>query len=366
MEGRKRYIIYMHIFPNGKKYIGVTNIRSGETYDKACLRRWGNDGTGYKTQIVWNAICKFGWDNVKHRIIATDVPENEIDELEIDLIKKYNTQIDSGRGYNVDYGGKHRVVSDRTRKKISEALSGEKHPNYGKHHSEITKERIRNSNLGKIVSEESRRKMSASQTWQKGENNPRYGKHCSDETKDKIRKQLKGRYIKEKSYWYGKHLSNHTKQILSSKAKDRYKDKHNHPNYGKKMRHETCLKISQMNSHPILVYNLFGEFVDEYKSATYYANMINVSVSAVCNAAKFVTITCKDKLIFYKDDFTETELHNRIEYLKNTRKFKKFYYYNKTKPLFDKGYTRKQVSEMVGISWDVSDACYKMMLQEVA
>jgi hypothetical protein len=40
-------------------------------------------------------------------------------------------------------------VSDATRKKISIALSGENHPNYGKRCSEETKEKMSNSLKGK-------------------------------------------------------------------------------------------------------------------------------------------------------------------------------------------------------------------------
>ena len=40
--------------------------------------------------------------------------------------------------------------SDETKAKISKAMSGEKHPLYGKHRSEETKEKIRNSSKGQI------------------------------------------------------------------------------------------------------------------------------------------------------------------------------------------------------------------------
>ena len=60
----------------------------------------------------------------------------------------------------------HRHVSDYTRKKISEAMSGENHPWYGKHHTE-----------------ESKKKISESKS---GENHPLYGKCHSEETKKKM------------------------------------------------------------------------------------------------------------------------------------------------------------------------------------
>ncbi|MDY4818663.1 MAG: NUMOD3 domain-containing DNA-binding protein [Bacilli bacterium] len=362
----REWAIYMHTFPNDKKYIGVTVINENETPEQACLKRWRPDGSGYKTQRVGRAIKKYGWDNVKHEILFERVSEDEVDDLEISLIKKYNCQIDEGGGYNVDYGGKHRIVSDYTRKKLSEALSGENHPYYGTHRSEETKKRIGQAQIGKFISEETRKRISKAQTWQKGENNPRYGQHCTDETKEKIRKALKGKYTGENSYWYGKHLSDETRQKLSEKAKERFKDKTNHPSYGAKLTKEQCERISQRNSKPILVYDLFGNYIGEYKSASYYADLMGIGFSAVCNAAKFNVKTCENRLIIYKDEFTEEELKRRLDSFKETRKFAKYYYYNSAKLLFDKGFNRKDVADELGISWGLADACYKLMQEKVS
>lgn len=359
----KKWVIYMHIFPNNKRYIGVAIINEGETPKRACINRWGHNGEGYKTQRVYRAIKKYGWENVKHEILFECVPEDQVDELEIYLIKKYNSQIDEGNGYNIDYGGKHRIVSEYTRRRLSDSLSGEKHPNYGKHHSEETKRRIALGNIGKVVSEESRKRMSDAQNWQNGENNPRYGKHCTENEKRNISNGVKKYYDSHDGYWKGKHLSSESKRKLSDKAKERYKDKTRHPNYGVKFSQERCDEISKRNSKPILVYDLFGNYLGEYKSCTYYANLIGISFSAVCNAAKFNTITCDNKLIFYKDEFSEDELTRRLDSFKDTRKFKKYYYYKSAKELFDIGYTRKQVCNCLGITWEISDACYKLMLE---
>ena len=351
----------MHTFPNDKKYIGVAIISNDETPEQACLKRWGYSGEGYNTQRVGRAIKKYGWENVKHEILFERVPEDEIDDLEVSLIQKYDCQIENGKGYNIDFGGKHRIVSDYTRKRLSKALSGKNHPKYGKHHSEETKRRIGEAQIGKFVSEESKEKMRKAQTWQKGKNNPRYGQHCTDETKQKISQALAGKYTGENSYWYGKHLSDETRKKLSEKAKERYKDKTKHPTYGTKLSKERCQEISERNSKPILVYDLFGNYIAEYKSASDYAEQIGVVFSAVCSAANFNVITCKDKFIFYKEDFSEIELLRRLEFLKTTRKFKKYYYYKRAKELFDQGFTRKQVSEELKITWDLADSCYKLM-----
>ena len=42
------------------------------------------------------------------------------------------------------------------------------------------------AHIGKIVSEETKKKMSENHVDYSGQNNPNFGKHCSDETKGKI------------------------------------------------------------------------------------------------------------------------------------------------------------------------------------
>ena len=78
--------------------------------------------------------------------------------------------------------------------------TGDKNPFYGKHHTEETKERLRQQSIGRKPSEEARRKMSVSSTerWKneeyrqlitsmvQGENNPHYGKKHTDEVKNRI------------------------------------------------------------------------------------------------------------------------------------------------------------------------------------
>ena len=66
--------VYKHTFPNGAVYIGKTNMLPED--------RWLN-GWGYKTSpLMFNAILKFGWDNVQHEIIADNLTETEALEIE--------------------------------------------------------------------------------------------------------------------------------------------------------------------------------------------------------------------------------------------------------------------------------------------
>lgn len=361
MTNKKLWCVYMHIFPNGKKYIGVAIINDGQTPLEACQKRWGNNGSGYNTQRVGRAINKYGWENIKHKILFERVSEDEIDDLEIFLIQKYDTQIDNGKGYNVDLGGKHRIVSDSTRKKLSKSLSGEKHPMYGKHKSEETKKKIGKAQIGKFVSEETREKIRKAQTWQKGKNNPRYGKHCTEETKRKISEALSGKYVGEDSYWYGRHLSDESKEKLRQKALIRYSDITNHPNYGKPCPEKTKQAISDKNSKSVLVFNLLGDFVIKYKSASECADDYGIVFSSICNAANGNHLVVLNKfIIIYEDDYSDELLNSRLIEIRNTkRKYTYLNYIEKVVSLKEQGYKTSKIMEEVGIKRDMYYSCIR-------
>lgn len=102
------WTVYVHIVPKeirsspdrndyfDKYYVGITS--------KSTKRRWGKDGNGYKNQIFWHAIEKYGWNNIQHEIIAEHLTEDEACEMEdklIVLLKSYK----GGHGYNRERGG---------------------------------------------------------------------------------------------------------------------------------------------------------------------------------------------------------------------------------------------------------------------
>ena len=63
MTEQKTYSVYMHIFPNGKRYIGITSQKPVE-------KRWYSTGGGYrKCNKMWKAIQKYGWENVEHIVL---------------------------------------------------------------------------------------------------------------------------------------------------------------------------------------------------------------------------------------------------------------------------------------------------------
>lgn len=108
-------------------------------------------------------------------------------------------------------------VSDTTRKKISQANSGENHPRYGKALSERTKRKIGDANRGREYTPEQRQRMSDAHK----------GKRLPDEQKRKISASMKGRPTSDEhrrnlsKALTGKHLSEETKRKVGEASRGR-------------------------------------------------------------------------------------------------------------------------------------------------
>ncbi len=93
--------IYKIVFPNGKHYIGLT-IRSPEERWKQhieCAKQ------GKNTYCIYNAMNKFGIENLKFEVIDTASTMEELKELEKKYIQEYNSYYRNDKGYNMTYGG---------------------------------------------------------------------------------------------------------------------------------------------------------------------------------------------------------------------------------------------------------------------
>lgn len=138
---------------DGKKYIGQSvDISKRFFQHKSELR--SNTHPNNHLQHSWN---RYGEENFLFEII-TECTMDELDEFEkyyIDINNSMNPKF----GYNFESGGnKNKSVSKETRKKMSDSLSGRRHPFYGKikedapfygyKHTEKTKKRIGDSNRG--------------------------------------------------------------------------------------------------------------------------------------------------------------------------------------------------------------------------
>lgn len=192
----------MHTTPNGKIYIGITSMNPNY--------RW-NHGDGYKKNShFYNAIKKYGWDNIRHKIIASGLSMEEACNLEIQMIAAYNSN-DPEKGYNKSTGGEVSALgfkhTDESRMRLSKSKSGENNPFYGKHLTEEHKEHLREA-------------MS-------GANNPFYGKHHSDESKRKRRETVNGMFAGEKNPMFGKHHSEESARKISESLKGKFEGSKN-------------------------------------------------------------------------------------------------------------------------------------------
>ena len=96
-----------------------------------------------------------------------------------------------------DTSGMH--LSEEARKKLSNAMAGDRHPNFGKQRTEKTRRKISDSHKGKVFSEETRKKISdarkgkkASEQTRKKQSEVRKGERRTKETKRRISESLKG------------------------------------------------------------------------------------------------------------------------------------------------------------------------------
>lgn len=108
-----KYRVYIHtVLKNNKKYVGLSTKENIND-------RWKN-GKGYMGQkVFYNAILKYGWENISHQVFECDT-EAEMKYLERYLIAYYNTT-DRRYGYNVTEGGDgHSGVPSKNRKPIDQ------------------------------------------------------------------------------------------------------------------------------------------------------------------------------------------------------------------------------------------------------
>lgn len=130
------YYVYVHINEiNGKMYVGITCQNPED--------RWEN-GYGYSyNQHFFRAIKKYGWNNFKHEIIASNLTQDEACNMEKLLIKKLNTN-NQAYGYNKDDGGGLPPVMRGKDNPFfgNHSQSGENHPMYGKKHTEETRKKM--------------------------------------------------------------------------------------------------------------------------------------------------------------------------------------------------------------------------------
>jgi group I intron endonuclease len=138
----------------GKSYIGITS--------KAMSIRWNNHLCRAKRNWpgkLYNAIRKHGAEDFEVSAVALAKTWKELLGLEVVLIRQFDT---FNNGYNMTLGGEG---------------------NLGWVPSPEWRLKLRKINLGKVLSDATRSKISASTA---GANNPRFGTKWSEETRVKV------------------------------------------------------------------------------------------------------------------------------------------------------------------------------------
>jgi group I intron endonuclease len=132
-----------------KEYIGQTSQDDFQIRLNGHISEVNNG----RRRHLYNAIRKHGWDKFQIEIIHSFPREGNwqeyLDELEIQEIAQRGTL--SPGGYNNETGGnKNKVLHEETKELMSSVRSGEQHAMFGKHHTEDTKDLLRNSNRKEV------------------------------------------------------------------------------------------------------------------------------------------------------------------------------------------------------------------------
>lgn len=90
------FTVYMHTFPNKKRYIGITRTSLDQRFKNGYAYAYNKE--------MYDDIQKYGWDNIKHDVICTNLSVKEACNLEIELIREYDTT-NPENGYNITSGG---------------------------------------------------------------------------------------------------------------------------------------------------------------------------------------------------------------------------------------------------------------------
>ena len=147
-----KYSLYIHTNKkNGKRYVGITKREPPES-------RWGTNGNNYReSPHLYSAIQKYGWDNFDHELIHSGMTRDDACLLEKHFISFYKTQ-NRDYGYNVFEGGTAPSVPEEVRQKMSKSMMGNKNC-LGRVTSEETKRKISGSQKGRPLTEEHRKAL---------------------------------------------------------------------------------------------------------------------------------------------------------------------------------------------------------------
>lgn len=208
------YIYIITNLINNKQYVGQRKWNKDPNIDKYM-------GSGTALNRSYN---KYGIDNFKKELIKTDIKtRDDADKYEKIYIILYNTK--APNGYNLTNGGEGGKLIHHT-EEVKSKMCGKQAWNKGLKNwrpdyimSKDTKDKIGNHHRNKIVSTETKLKMSASA---KKRNAPNKGKKFTDKHRKNLSESHKGQTAWNKGL-NGWHYSEEDKIRLYSNRKRRTK-----------------------------------------------------------------------------------------------------------------------------------------------
>ena len=226
----KKFYVYVHTCPNGKRYVGCTKQARPEL-------RW-KEGRGYQFNThFYQAVVKYGWDNIKHEFWELTC-ESEMYYAEKYLIAYYNTT-DNKFGYNHRTGGMEGSKKTGPRKPISEETR-EKLKNASFHKDPEYKKKLSEANRKRWLDPEYRRKMS--EALKDKPLSEEHRKHCAEANRrtandpERVRKIVEAAKKRAKDPEFRKKMSEvHKKKWLDPEFKERMSKVRSDPEVRKRL-----------------------------------------------------------------------------------------------------------------------------------
>jgi group I intron endonuclease len=256
-KDRTYYLYRITNTVNDKIYIGqsVDTIRRWYEHKREAAQKT-------PTMAVTRAIKKYGNESFEFEVLAGCKSQDNANWLETELVKRYESHVSTDKGYNVTWGGMNAPKTDEWKAHMSKIMTGREAPwaigntyaignaNWlGKPRSAETKQKISKAlsgenhpNFGKTLPKETKKKMSMAAS---GENNPMYGRVYSEEERKQISERLIGREVSEETRAKisksnkGRKLSDESRKKMSAAKKGKPS-----PHVGEKRTDEAKKKMS--------------------------------------------------------------------------------------------------------------------------
>lgn len=206
---KKIYYIYLHKTKEGVVfYVGKGTDEGNMIFERSKFTQRSK---------YWKNVSKNGYDI---EVVYQYDDEKDCFNKETELIKFYGRR-DLGLGtlVNLTDGGEGMEnPSMETRKKLSEARTGNKNHKFGKKTPIDVREKISKTLTGRKLPKEVCEKMSIAKS---GEKHHMFGKVHKEESKYKMSIAKQGVYVAEKNHFFGKTHNDDVKKVISEKAKGR-------------------------------------------------------------------------------------------------------------------------------------------------